>query len=152
MLTPIQSRSMDLWTAALKWAMDFDSIASRHYAAVAADAESLKLNSPVPVDALILRSSAVASPATPRQFSLGRDSLAIPLDDDVKRLPVHLYSPPTFLIAILAGASASTRRARPPEAQSHASTITGLQRSLASIPPCFTMPSVGNSRHRESYE
>jgi hypothetical protein len=93
MMTPIQSRSMELWTAALKWAMDFDSIASRHYAAVAADTESSKLNSPVSVDALILRSSAVASPATPRQFSLSRDSLAIPLDDDVKRLLVHLRFP-----------------------------------------------------------
>ncbi len=77
---------MEMWVAALKWAMDFDSIVSRHYAAVAAEAELSNLKAQIPDIPLVLRSPAIASPSTPRQFSLGRDSLAIPLDDDVKLL------------------------------------------------------------------
>jgi hypothetical protein len=75
---------MEMWTAALKWAMDFDSIVNRHDLAVAADAKSAKLKSPVAEEPLISRLPAVASPMTPRQFSLARDSLTIPLDDDVR--------------------------------------------------------------------
>ena len=37
---------MEMWTAALKWAMEFDSIVNRHNLAVAADAESAKLKPP----------------------------------------------------------------------------------------------------------
>jgi hypothetical protein len=77
---------MEMWTAALKWAMEFDSIVNMHNLAVAADAAaaSADTKSPVADDALALRSPAAATPMTPRQFSLARDSLTIPLDDDVR--------------------------------------------------------------------
>jgi hypothetical protein len=89
--------------------MDFDSIVSRHFAAMAADAESSKLKSSIPDDPLVLRSPAVASPATPRQFSLGRDSLSIPLDDDVSLLPGDLHTQDAPFTIILAGAPAAAR-------------------------------------------
>jgi hypothetical protein len=83
---------MEMWTAALKWAMEFDSIVNRHNLAVAADAESAKLKPPAAEEPLIARSPAVASPMTPRQFSLARDSLTIPLDDDVRRRSVSRHA------------------------------------------------------------
>ncbi len=90
-LTVLQSRSMEMWTAALKWAMDNDSIVNAHNIAVSADAESAKMKSSVAGDPLTMRSPAAAvSPMTPRQFSLSRDSLTIPLDDDVRQpMPFH---------------------------------------------------------------
>jgi hypothetical protein len=88
--------------------MDFDSIVNRHFAAVAADAELSKLKSTIPDEPLILRSTAVASPATPRQFSLGRDSLAIPLDDDVGLLFVDLHFDDALVIYSFIGAPAAT--------------------------------------------
>ena len=92
---------MEMWTAALKWAMDFDSIVNMHNMAVAADAAatSADTKSPVADDALTLRSPAAAtSPMTPRQFSLARDSLTIPLDDDVSARAACFASAPTALI------------------------------------------------------
>ena len=74
-----------MWTAALKWAMDNDSIVNAHNIAVAADAESAKMKSAAAGDPLTMRSPAAVSPMTPRQFSLSRDSLTIPLDDDVRQ-------------------------------------------------------------------
>jgi len=82
-LTFSQSRSMDMWTAALKWALESDSIVSQHYVALAAQSKSASEKKPSPE--LPVRSPAVASPMTPRPFSLPRTSLTIPLDDDVRR-------------------------------------------------------------------
>jgi hypothetical protein len=74
---------MDMWTAALKWAMNFDSIVCQHNVALAADAEQASFTN-ANVDTLNSRTP-VAAPSTPRQFSLPRDSLTIPLDDDVRQ-------------------------------------------------------------------
>ena len=97
-----QSRSMEMWTAALKWAMDFDSIVNMHNIAVAADAEaaSADTKSPVADDALALRSPAAATPMTPRQFSLARDSLTIPLDDDVCARACFTSAPTALTLSV----------------------------------------------------
>ncbi len=93
---------MEMWTAALKWAMEFDSIVNRHNLAVAADEESAKLKPPVAHEPLIARLPAVASPITPRQFSLARDSLTIPLDDDVGLRSVSLHACCTCYVIVIA--------------------------------------------------
>ena len=81
---------MDMWTAALNWAMGFDTILNKHTIAMLADTKSAVEKKSSPEAALPLRSPAVASPATPTTFSLPRNSLTIPLDDDVKQLSFAL--------------------------------------------------------------
>jgi hypothetical protein len=143
-LTISQARGMEMWTAALKWAMEFDSIVNRHNLAVA-DEEYAKLKPPVADEPLTARSPAVASPITPRQFSLARDSLTIPLDDDVGLRSVSLHACCTCYVIVMfssfSGASAATRRARPIARQSHASSIAGTSHLLTAVhlPPSYAV-------------